>query len=332
MPSRIGTAPLRPDHSTNSRSPRLRSDRQQEQPDEHAAGRPGRAARRGRARSASRARRLRSASGTGQAEHGERHDLAQAGQRAVEPLDLALVRRAQVADAGSRRRRPPGSRSRGAAVASAVDRRRRRAASAAGRGRRWAAAPGASAATAAVAAGQHRPRAPSTIWRANSAVPVPDGVPAAGPRRRPAALPSRRCRPGRWRPTRPRAGCRTGRRSRGDPAPRRRRPGRWVPAATPRSSAGASRSRRRGARAAATPPAVTSVPDDADPERPPRPPTGTGASRCACRRRTAAGPASTVTIRWTVDDREVAEPGHQVGGDRGGHAGRWPAPGSGSAR
>ena len=236
MPSRIGTAPLSPAHRTNSRSPRFRSTASSSSPT--SSGRTTRASSTARpspiqpvvhvAQVRERDR---------QAEHGERDDLAEAGQRGVEPLDLALVRRAQVAD------QDPGDED--GQEAGAVERRwprrrwrRRRAASAAGRGRRWAAASGASAARAG-SRRPHRPRAPTTICERELRGPLPDGVPAAGARRPPAALPSPRCRPGRWRRTRPRAAV-------PDRPPTSRRPstenttaGSVGASATPRSRAGA---------------------------------------------------------------------------------------------
>src|SRR6266542_2719368 len=181
----------------------------------------------------------------------------------------------------------------------------RRPAPAPGTAPRRAAARGASARAAAC----HRARRPPARRPSGGRTGRPPPRPCRGPTRSsPAGRPAGRCRPGRWRRTRPPAGCRCGRRSRGGRAPRRPPRGRWAPA--PRRSP-ACRPRRA---------------------RPwPRRPAATGASRCACRRRTGSPPG-----RWSPPARR-SRPGSWRAGAAGRRRspprpGRSRAPGCAAAR
>ena len=97
MPSRIGTAPLSPVHSTKTRSARRRRTGSRSSPTNT-----------GRTTNASATARTspihhappspQVAEADRQPQHRERDDLAEARQRGVEPLDLPLVRRALVAE------------------------------------------------------------------------------------------------------------------------------------------------------------------------------------------------------------------------------------------
>src|SRR6266540_2555122 len=203
----------------------------------------------------------------------------------------------------------------------------RRPAPAPGTAPRRAAARGASARAAAC----HRARRPPARRPSGGRTGRPPPRPCRGPTRSsPAGRPAGRCRPGRWRRTRPPAGCRCGRRSRGGRAPRRPPRGRWAPAPCPAAARAASRCRTAGGRRAPAPrrsPACR--PRRARPW--PRRPAATGASRCACRRRTGSPPG-----RWSPPARR-SRPGSWRAGAAGRRRspprpGRSRAPGCAAAR
>ena len=234
----------------------------------------------------------------GQTEHGERHDLCQAGERGVEALDLALVRRAHVADEDPGDEHAPGSPTR------APPWRRRTPATAPSDGpqRVQGAASGTDPASTSASSVGHRRRRPRR--RAPSAgrtrtAPWPTAAPSERAGAAEDSRHERRCRPGRWRRTRPRAGSRTARPTSRRPRTENTTAGSVGASAMPSSTGTAPVDAGRRERADRRTPAVT-------PSRRPRrrtrsaPPSGNGTAPCACRGRSGAeveGDEATGTTR-----------------------------------
>ena len=301
LPSRIGTAPLRPANIT-----KLFSCRPSPDPASSGSSASGRmtTASEQRRRPAPGPRRpgsVRRASVDGEPEHHEGDDLGEAGEGGVEVLDLALVRRPRLADQdpGDEHGQEPGAvQQRGHAE------QRERAGQ---RPQRVEPLPGQRhpphEPQQRPAAEHAHDRRPPTICSSELARRPGRRASPESPRPR-AGWPSARCRPGRSPRTRPRGWCRCARRPparrgrRTRPRDRSARP-RWRPAAAAYQSSPTARCANRRRRPAWSGTCRRRPPGRWDARRPGRP-----ASRCPCRRRRGSAPG-----RRSRGGRPSAAPG-----------------------